>query len=119
MIFKRRGSIGRWHVTTISEGGVIGHVVMIGHVGHVVCEMDKMMGDGELQNFLLTDESVAPSSGRRLTIFWQAQLGEENPYRFRVGPMRGFWLSLALFAFALVLLCAVFLEGDLDHVHNL
>ena len=57
----RRGSIGRWHITTISEGGVIGHVDMIGHVGHVVREMDKMMGDGELQNLLLTDQSVAPS----------------------------------------------------------
>ena len=69
----RRWSIGRWHITTISAGGVIGHVDMSGHVGHGVCEMDKMMGDGELQNFLLTDQAVAPSSGRRLTIFRQAQ----------------------------------------------
>src|SRR4029453_4586092 len=73
-----RGSIGRWHITTLSEGGVIGHVDMSGHVGHVVGEMDKMMGDGELQNFLLTDESVAPSSGRCLAIFGKAQFGKDN-----------------------------------------
>ena len=92
---------------------------MIGHIGHVVCEMDKMMGDGELQNLLWTDQAVAPSSGRRLTIFRQAQFGEENPYRFRVGPTRGLLLHLVLFACALALILAVFLEGDLDHVHNL